>query len=134
MTEAQCKAALCKVLRAELPGGVVFRHEDAWTGGIPDISISNNGLTVWVEVKLDRPGRPGKLTALQNYNLTKLQGVLLHYQVDKDGLLGAMIDDFGMIGLSLPLYGTWSTPKIKNKAEVHRIVAAELLRILEEGP
>lgn len=73
-------------------------------------------------VKLDRPGRPGKLTALQSSALAALQGVLLRYRVDKAGLLGAATGD----------YIPWSTPMRKNKSEVHRHVASELLRLFEE--
>ena len=81
MNESDCKAALCKVLRASLPPAEsrVYRHEDAWTGGIPDISITANGHTLWVEVKLDRPGRRGKVTELQRASLVALGGYLLTF-------------------------------------------------------
>ena len=82
MKESDCKSALCKVLRAALPpaDSRVYRHEDAWTGGIPDISITFMGKTLWVEVKLDRPGRRGKVTELQRASLKALGGLLLTFE------------------------------------------------------
>ena len=95
MNEATCKAALCKVLRAKLPPAEsrVYRHEDAWTGGIPDISITANGHTLWVEVKLDRPGRRGKVTELQRTSLQALWGYLLTFEITMVGGFGARLED-----------------------------------------
>ena len=95
MNESDCKAALCKVLRASLPpaDSRVYRHEDQYTGGIPDISITANGHTLWVEVKLDRPGRRGKVTELQRTSLLALRGYLLTFESLKAGGFGARLED-----------------------------------------
>lgn len=131
MRESDCKAALCKILRAALPWGRVFRHEDSFTGGIPDISINSEGRTLWVEVKLDRPGRRGKLTALQGASLHALCGILLTYQVDKAGLLGASRRTYFTDGPGPDIQ--IAVPR-KNKAEVHGLVANDLLDLLYEVP
>lgn len=96
MNEATCKAALVKLLRKSIVplGGIVYRHEDSFTGGIPDISVNLNGETVWAEVKLDRPGRKSKLTALQSAALTALWGIEVHYAVDKERTLSCTVRDF----------------------------------------
>ena len=52
MNESQFKAAVCKSIRKQLPGAVVFRHEDRLTAGIPDISVTWHGRTVWLEAKI----------------------------------------------------------------------------------
>jgi hypothetical protein len=44
-------------LKAHLgPAFVVFRHEDLFTGGIADISVTGRGRTSWVEVKILKAG------------------------------------------------------------------------------
>lgn len=69
MTEAILKSQLMKVLRPALPGFVCIRHEDRITSGIPDISITGNKRTTWVEVKFADPKFASKgiqeLTALR---------------------------------------------------------------------
>lgn len=96
MNEATCKSAVTKILRAELTplGGAVYRHEDTFTGGIPDLSASLNARTVWAEFKLDRPGKRSKLTALQQDALTRLWGLEVHYTIQKDGSLSVVVSDF----------------------------------------
>lgn len=49
--EAELKAKLMKELRSLLPGYVHQRHEDRFSSGWPDISVSGNGKTSWWEVK-----------------------------------------------------------------------------------
>lgn len=55
MTEAELKDELVKVLRYELMGAIVFRHEDKYTAGIPDISVTYRNYTLWIEVKYANP-------------------------------------------------------------------------------
>jgi hypothetical protein len=54
-TEAQLTAALVRTFREHLPRAVVFKHCDRMTAGIPDVSVTYGGLTVWLEVKLAAP-------------------------------------------------------------------------------
>tara|TARA_R110000824_G_scaffold167181_6_gene343982 strand:+ start:3446 stop:3844 length:399 start_codon:yes stop_codon:yes gene_type:complete len=54
-SEATLKTALMKEMRAQLCGAVLFRHEDKYTSGIPDISTTFNGCTIWWEVKYAKP-------------------------------------------------------------------------------
>lgn len=77
-SERILKAALCRRLRT-LPGVVVFRHEDRFTGGIPDISVSRDWKTVWIEVKFDR----GCVTRLQDVVLERLRGFLVTYRENR---------------------------------------------------
>jgi hypothetical protein len=120
MKESDCKAALCKVLRGQLPpaDSRVYRLEDAWTGGIPDIAISFAGRTLWVEVKLDRPGRRGKVTELQRASLKALCGFLLTFE-DETSSLAARIETAD--GTALIRF------RSSVKADVYRQVATFLL-------
>lgn len=87
MNEATIKRGLVKTLRADLPGCVVFRHEDRFTGGVPDLSLTWSGHTVWIEVKYSRPGRKSKLSPLQARTLAKLRaaGALAYCLTYVDG-------------------------------------------------
>jgi hypothetical protein len=51
MTEGKLSSALVKLLRQELPTGVIFKHWDHITAGVPDISVTWNHRTTWYEVK-----------------------------------------------------------------------------------
>lgn len=55
LDEAKLKQGLCDDLRKH-PKMLVFRHEDRFTHGIPDISCTGNGRTIWLEVKFGDPG------------------------------------------------------------------------------
>lgn len=59
-SESKLKHELCNLLKQALPGSVVFRHEDQFTAGIPDISVTWGGITVWIEVKLAKPSIKGR--------------------------------------------------------------------------
>lgn len=73
MTETQLLAKLLKDLRARVgTQGVVFKHQDAKTTGVPDFSLTMNGLTSWWEAKkLDKSGRI-KGTELQRQRMREL--------------------------------------------------------------
>jgi len=70
MTETQLKAKLTKTLRASLNNAVIFRHEDQFTSGVPDISVTWEGFTTWLEVKLAKPTIRGK--GIQKYTAQTL--------------------------------------------------------------
>ena len=82
MTEATLKAALRKAILKRVPKAVVYRHEDHFTAGIPDLSVTLPPRTVWIEVKFAnrRKAEPTKLQALA---LRRLDGVLLTYRIQK---------------------------------------------------
>lgn len=69
MTEAELKDRLVEYLRNTIPRAIVFRHEDKNTAGIPDITITLRGRTLWLEVKFANPDIRGrglqKLTCLR---------------------------------------------------------------------
>lgn len=52
MNESQLKAKMRTYLNKTYPAAVVYRHEDKFTAGIPDLSITQNGQTIWIEVKI----------------------------------------------------------------------------------
>lgn len=57
MTESELKRQLTPVLENAMPFSMVFRHEDMFRSGVPDISITwgQRLRTVWLEVKLADP-------------------------------------------------------------------------------
>lgn len=78
--EKEPKAELVRYLKKYLPLAVVFRHEDHFTSGIPDISVTWKGRTWWIEVK-EFPGKKGR--AIQNATavLLKKQGFSCFYVI-----------------------------------------------------
>lgn len=85
MTEADLKRQLRKALEARMPGSLVLRVEDKFTAGIPDIAVTWQGLTGWVEVKYDRPRSPARITDGQVLTLKRLRGLLVEYILTRDG-------------------------------------------------
>lgn len=70
MTEASIRAALVKKLR-QYKDWTVLRHEDHYTSGIPDISVTGNKITSWWECKLRKES--GLSTkGIQQYTLEQL--------------------------------------------------------------
>jgi hypothetical protein len=61
----QLKNALC----AGLPGAVVFKHHDAITAGIPDLSVTWRGTTTWLEVKYNTD----RIQPLQHNTMLRLE-------------------------------------------------------------
>jgi hypothetical protein len=55
MNEAVLKAALVQETRVALKQAVVFRHEDKFTHGIPDMSVTFNRGVSWWEAKYATP-------------------------------------------------------------------------------
>lgn len=66
MNESKLRSALTKSLTKELPRAKVLRHEDKYTAGIPDLSVTWRGYTIWLEVKYAKNSlKRGK--AIQQY-------------------------------------------------------------------
>jgi hypothetical protein len=58
LTETEHIAKLLRLLRTRVAGnGVVFKHQDARTTGIPDLSVTLGGKTSWWEGKVVRHDR-----------------------------------------------------------------------------
>jgi hypothetical protein len=55
VTEATLKSALVTLVRKAFPGYVIFRHEDRHLFGVPDLSVTGNGVTSWWEGKHANP-------------------------------------------------------------------------------
>ncbi len=60
MNEGDLKDTLVRTLRQTMVGAAIFRHEDKFTAGIPDISVNWRGFTTWIEVKYLNPDFIGK--------------------------------------------------------------------------
>jgi len=80
MNEAQFKGKLVKKLRSALPSLVIFRHEDMFTAGIPDLSVTRPGFpnpaTLWLEAKIT-PSY--KISGIQDRTLWRLGGYYILY-------------------------------------------------------
>jgi hypothetical protein len=70
MTEATVRAALVKKLR-QYKDWIVLRHEDHYTSGIPDISVTGNKITSWWETKYQK-GFSLVNKGIQQYTLEQL--------------------------------------------------------------
>tara|TARA_R110000824_G_scaffold2652_4_gene12292 strand:+ start:189 stop:599 length:411 start_codon:yes stop_codon:yes gene_type:complete len=55
VNETTIKRGLMDALKKHAPGAVALRHEDLYTAGIPDLSITLNGRTSWWEIKYADP-------------------------------------------------------------------------------
>jgi len=70
MNELSLVKELVKLMRFHLPGFVIFRIEEKVVSGIPDIIITGNGKTSFIECKFGNPDFKSK--GLQEYNMNKL--------------------------------------------------------------
>jgi hypothetical protein len=84
MTEAVVKGELVKKLRKGIPWAVTLRHEDQFTAGIPDISVTGGPVVkdvgsarrvVWLEIKYADFAFKG----LQHHTLKRLGGYYIIY-------------------------------------------------------
>ena len=53
-SESTLKRDLCDQLRSDLPGCVIFKHSDR-AAGVPDLSVTWQERTFWLEVKFANP-------------------------------------------------------------------------------
>ena len=51
MNEATLKGQLVKTCERHMAGAVVLRHEEIFTAGYPDMTVTWRGKTVWLEAK-----------------------------------------------------------------------------------
>lgn len=63
---------LVRHVKLVVPGAVVFKHTDAMTAGVPDISITYNGITLWLEGKVSRGGGKPEGTGVQLLTMQRL--------------------------------------------------------------
>lgn len=73
MTEKDAVDKLVRALRRR-PGVVVFKHADSGTAGIPDVSFTRKGSTLWIEVKIFQNGG-FQDRGLQHLTLKRLEAV-----------------------------------------------------------
>ena len=67
-TEAEYTSAFLKKFRARYPRAVAYKINDRTTSGIPDTAITDDGRSLWIEFKKDRPA----LTEIQRRQLLRL--------------------------------------------------------------
>jgi len=86
MTESFFTRKLLKALRSHpaLLDAVIWKHNDASTGGIPDFSVSIGKITMWGEVKR----YPNKPTKLQWNSIGRLGSGCLLITDHRNGLIG----------------------------------------------
>lgn len=72
-----------------LRNAVIFKHSDRFSAGIPDFSVTVNGNTLWVEVKM----WPNTPTKLQEFYLKKLAASAVVVVAAKNGKLGYLSQD-----------------------------------------
>ena len=79
-----CRAFL-RCLQTELPDALPLRHEDKFTAGVPDLSISYAGCTSWWELKYADPYIQSP--KLQRYMCQQLdrRGFLCRYLIFRRG-------------------------------------------------
>jgi hypothetical protein len=75
-------------LRRKIPEATIFKHNDYYTSGIPDFSVTVQDLTTWFEVKVF----PNSPTKLQAFFLQRLKPRSYLITFDKHGLI-ATIDE-----------------------------------------
>lgn len=68
MTEGEFNRKLKAALEKRLQSWVVLKHNDRSTKGIPDFSVSQGSMTLWIECKME----PEMPTKIQSYYLRKL--------------------------------------------------------------
>lgn len=73
MNEAKLRHELANSLRRSFTSAVVFCHEDKFTAGIPDLSITLDGVTLWFELKHVTPKKRFKTTDLQVQTAVELE-------------------------------------------------------------
>ena len=72
VNEASVRRDLMQMIRRVLsPAAVALRHEDLYTRGIPDLSITVNGKTSWWEIKYADPSY--RKDAVQQHICQKLE-------------------------------------------------------------
>lgn len=76
MTESQLTAKLVAHVRKHRPHAVVFKHNDRITAGIPDLSVTVNERTTWLEAKTEMNWPP---TKLQRRTMLRLRDVGLAF-------------------------------------------------------
>lgn len=70
MTEASLTSGFLHEAREHLPGAVIFKHNDRIMVGVPDLSITLNGITSWWEAKYADP--KFKSTGVQELTMLRL--------------------------------------------------------------
>jgi hypothetical protein len=124
LTEAYLKAQLVLSCRKMMPGCVVFRHEDKFRSGVPDLSVTWWCRTAWAEVKLNRLPRRSVVTPLQSLYLRLLGGLLVTYSTapltPKLKLEGVQVVDCGKDRMEMALRG--------DRFSSYHVEVAKLLR------
>ena len=65
MKESNVQSDLVKHFRSYFPGAVVLVHADRYTAGIPDMSVTFHGHTLWLEIKHVTPDKLLNTTDIQ---------------------------------------------------------------------
>lgn len=92
-TEHTLQSQLLKVIRPAITaeGGVILKHSDYITSGIPDLSVTWKGMTSWWEIKHAEPRLKGTGLQLVTARQLALAGRCHYivYETSRSGLLMA---------------------------------------------
>lgn len=69
MDESTLKGTVCGLARRRAPRSKLFRHEDVFSSGVPDVSFTGGRKTSWWEFKYARP----KLRSREIQDLSMLE-------------------------------------------------------------
>lgn len=94
MTEKPLKAKLVSRMRDRQPANVVFRHEDLYAAGIPDISVTGWRNTLWIEVKALGTKKTMQGRGIQRHTMERLAaaGLAVYVVYTKLGVIVQKVD------------------------------------------
>lgn len=99
MNERDCTTKLLALLAKTYPGAVIFKFADRFTANIPDLSITQDNQTAWLEVKkLKNPRGPLQLSQFQ---LSQLE---IMCRLERQGLARYVVFSDKQVGTFLPSY------------------------------
>lgn len=99
--ESELRSQFLKALAKELPAFVALRHENMRLGGVPDLSITGNQITSWIEFKSADPTFSG--TGLQELTCSRLAAQSRCYYViwcERCGVKTTMVIDPNVVRTS----------------------------------
>lgn len=134
--ETQYSAGLVRALRNELTGAVIIRHSDNFIAGIPDMSVTWEGQTYWLEVKVRRPNRSISSRDIQGEMMKRLflasggRSLWIIYDEKYNVTRAQWGDDDDLLGTS-PFAASWEGRPHQRLVQFIRGLFLE--RLLERG-
>ena len=131
MTEHTLLKGFLERLRRETIG-VVLRHSDDVTSGIPDFSFTFLGYTYWVEAKTSMRGKV-KTTELQRLTMERLgskgRAVWLIWELKNDKLVGVCFVRPELVKADGTYIPFWWTDQFESITEAHERAVKRMLEL-----